>query len=547
MATEEVGQGTHSAAPPQVVVVLAWIVVGAELGWLANSAHWFLGGALWPLGGAVLGAVAYALPWVRQPVHRAVERSWRTLLPHAAWIQGALLGFLVNELSSDKVLDTVGTVVLVSALAVGYFVEANALVDLAPDHFEAYATLAGALLGAVAGVVANSGGWFLGGLLWPAGGAVVGAAAGFFLWAPRPPPLERRMRIPERWRPVIFLAPALSFVAATLVIPTLRTIYLSFWDRDAEEFVGTKNYRSVFTSKSIFSFDGFGDLLTSRLFVVAVVLAAVALTWVVLRGTTTRRGIDMSAPVPVISLTTTAFLVVLAGVGALSGVVWNNVFWIVLATGFSVVIGLAIAVLADRAKGETLAKSLIFMPMAISFVGASVIWRFIYAFNPAGDQFGLVNAIWSGFGGEPRDWVRVQPWNDLFLIVIMIWIQTGFAMVVFSAAIKSVPTELQEAARVDGASEGQTFWRITVPHIRSTIGVVVTTLIVTVLKIYDIVRVMTNGEGDTDVIANRMYTEAFINRNRGLGSTLAVLLFVAVVPLMIINVRRLRRAEEVAR
>jgi alpha-glucoside transport system permease protein len=187
------------------------------------------------------------------------------------------------------------------------------------------------------------------------------------------------------------------------------------------------------------------------------------------------------------------------------------------------------------------------MPMAISFVGASVIWRFVYAFSPTGDPFGLLNALWVAFGGEQQVWEQSPPWNDMFLIVIMIWIQTGFAMVVFSASIKSVPAELHEAARMDGASEGQTFWRITVPHIRTTIGVVVTTLMVTVLKIYDIVRVMTNGDYDTNVIANRMYTEAFLNRNRGLGAALAVLLFVAVLPLMVVNVRRLRRAEEAAR
>jgi alpha-glucoside transport system permease protein len=246
----------------------------------------------------------------------------------------------------------------------------------------------------------------------------------------------------------------------------------------------------------------------------------------------------------VVSLTTAAILVLLAAVGALSGVVWNNVFWVVFVTAFSTIIGLAIAVLADRSKGEPVAKSLIFLPMAISFVGASIIWRFVYAFTPAGeDQIGLLNAVWVGAGGQPQAWIQQTPWNNLFLIVIMIWIQTGFAMIVLSSAIKGVPVELLEAARMDGASEAQAFWRVTLPQIRPTLAVVVTTLVITVLKIYDIVKVMTNGEFGTSVIANEMFDQAFINRNYGMGSALAVLLFVAVVPLMVINVRRVRKGE----
>jgi len=260
------------------------------------------------------------------------------------------------------------------------------------------------------------------------------------------------------------------------------------------------------------------------------------------RGLTGGRGVDPSAPAPVLSLTVAATLVLLAAVGSLRAVVWNNLFWVLFVTGFATAAGLAIAVLADRSRGENLAKSLIFMPMAISFVGASVIWRFVYAFTPPSrDQIGLLNAVWVGAGGEPQTWIQNQPWNTLFLIAIMIWIQTGFAMVVLSAAIKAVPTELLEAARVDGASEAQTFWRVTLPQIRTTVGVVITTLIILVLKVYDIVKVMTNGEFGTNVIANEMLDELFTNRNTGRASALAVLLFVAVMPLMIINMRRNRR------
>ncbi|NLD75743.1 MAG: sugar ABC transporter permease [Acidimicrobiales bacterium] len=231
-------------------------------------------------------------------------------------------------------------------------------------------------------------------------------------------------------------------------------------------------------------------------------------------------------------------------VGAMRGVIWNNVFWVVIVTGVSTVLGLAIAVLADRARGESVAKSLIFLPMAISFVGASVIWRFVYAWEPAGSsQIGVLNAAWVALGGVPQAWTSQRPWNSLFLMVIMIWIQTGFAMVVLSAAIKGVPSELREAALVDGATEAQAFWRVTLPYVRSTVAVVITTLIILVLKVYDIVKVMTNGLSGTDVIANRMFDEAFIARDIGVGSALAVLLFLAVVPLMFINARRARREE----
>jgi ABC-type sugar transport system permease subunit len=443
-----------------------------------------------------------------------------------------------------QLVGTLIGVVVAIAVTLGVFVLLNAVVDLAPKNFRAFATIVGGLVGSLVGAVANSGGWFLGGPLWPLGGIVLGALLGYFVWGTRPPPPERRWRIAERLRPVIFLAPALLFLFVALVAPTIRTVYLSFRLGRGDEPAGTQNYRDVFGDKAMFNLDGLGDILTSRLFLVGVVVAVVGLLVLFGRGLLGGRGIDAGAPTPVISLTTAAILVLLAAVGALSGVVWNNVFWVVFVTAFSTIIGLAIAVLADRSKGESLAKSLIFLPMAISFVGASIIWRFVYAFTPAGeDQIGLLNAGWVGVGGEPQAWVQQTPWNNLFLIVIMIWIQTGFAMVVLSSAIKGVPTELLEAARMDGASEAQAFWRVTLPQVRPTLAVVVTTLVITVLKVYDIVKVMTNGEFGTSVIANEMFDQAFTNRNYGLGSALAVLLFVAVVPLMVINVRRVRKGE----
>lgn len=443
-----------------------------------------------------------------------------------------------------QLVSTMVTVVVVIAVMLGAFVGMNLLVDQAPKRFRVFTTGAGALIGAVVGAIANSGGWFLGGPLWPLGGAVVGALLGAVVWARRPPPPDRMWRIPDRTRPVIFLFPALFFLTITLVAPTIRTIYLSFRSKRSDESAGLENYRSLFGDRTVFTVEGWRDIVTSRLFIAAVVIAVVAVVVVVVRAQLSHREIDLSAPVPTGSLTTAAILAVLAGVSALSGVVWNNVFWLVLVTGFATLLGLAVAVLADRAKGESIAKSLIFMPMAISFVGASVIWRFVFAFTPAGkDQIGLLNAVWVGGGGEPQDWIRQVPWNNLFLIAIMIWIQTGFAMVVLSAAIKGVPTELLEAARVDGASEVETFWRVTLPQIRTTIAVVVTTLMITVLKIFDIVQVMTGGNNDTDVIANRMFSEVFVNRDNGRGSALAVLLFVVVLPLMVVNVRRQRSGE----
>lgn len=222
----------------------------------------------------------------------------------------------------------------------------------------------------------------------------------------------------------------------------------------------------------------------------------------------------------------------------------NNLLWIVLGTGFSVLFGLLIAVLADRTRMEVAYKALIFLPMAISFVGASVIWRFVYAFQPAGrDQIGLLNALWTSVGGDPVAWLTLRPWNNLALIAILIWLQTGFAMVLLSAAVKGVPNELLEAARIDGANEFQVFLRVIVPFIRGTIITVTTTIVIMTLKIFDIVFVMTNGNLGTEVIASRMYKEMFRFRDFGRGSAIAIVLLVAVLPVMWYNLSRFREEE----
>ncbi len=220
----------------------------------------------------------------------------------------------------------------------------------------------------------------------------------------------------------------------------------------------------------------------------------------------------------------------------------NNVLWLVLATGGSVAIGLVIASLVDRVKREALAKTFIFLPLAISMVGAAVIWRFVYAWAPGGQpQVGVANAAWTTLGNEPVAWLQVPTLNTFALILIMVWLQTGFAMVVLSAAIKGVPSEVIEAARIDGARESQVFFRVVVPMIRGSIITVATTIAIAVLKVFDIVFVTTGGRFESDVVANLMFTEFFRFRNFGHAAALAVVLFIAVVPLMVVNVRNLRR------
>ena len=288
-------------------------------------------------------------------------------------------------------------------------------------------------------------------------------------------------RLPEtaqnRVRPWAFVGPVLLFLLAFLVVPAVRTIYLSLFDSSGD-FVGFENYTDLF-----------GD-------------------------------------------------------DAMRIVFRNNLFWMVGVTAFSTLIGLAMAVLADRIKHESVAKALVFLPMAISFVGASVIWRFVYDSSKlAGEeQIGILNAVWVGLGNEPRFWLLETPWNNFLLIVAMIWMQTGFAMVVLSSAIKGVPTELLEAARIDGADEWKVFRHITLPSIAGPVAVVVTTTIILVLKVFDIVRVMTGGREETSVIANEMI-DAIGNGFHERAGALAVLLFLAVVPVLVYNVRRFRREE----
>jgi len=216
----------------------------------------------------------------------------------------------------------------------------------------------------------------------------------------------------------------------------------------------------------------------------------------------------------------------------------NTVKWIIVMVGGTVSIGLGFAVLADRVKYEALAKAVLFMPMAISFVGAGIIWKFVYDFGTQQVQIGLLNAIITSLGGKPVAWMSTPQINTFAIIVVGIWIWSGFCMTILSAALKAVPSEIIEAARVDGATEWAVFWKIMVPIILPTITVVITTMVINVLKLFDLVYVMTGGNFGTDVIANRMYTEMYKNFNTGRGTAVAVVLVLAIIPFIYFNIKR---------
>lgn len=224
----------------------------------------------------------------------------------------------------------------------------------------------------------------------------------------------------------------------------------------------------------------------------------------------------------------------------------NTFAWVVLVPLLATAIGLLYAILIERSRFEKIAKSLMFMPMAISFVGAGIIWALVYDYKGAGrEQTGLANAVVTLFGGEPVRFLQDSPTNTLFLIVVMVWIQAGFAMVLLSAAIKAIPTDIIEAARIDGVNPWQMFARITLPSIRPTLVVVLTTIMIATLKVFDIVKTMTGGNFRTSVLANEMYSQSFTHGNNGLGSALAVLIFILVIPIVVFNIRQMLINREV--
>lgn len=290
--------------------------------------------------------------------------------------------------------------------------------------------------------------------------------------------MRRRDKRSGTLRAALWMAPALILIAVFFLYPTVSTILMSFKDASSEHFVGLKNYARIFTDENML---------------------------IVLR---------------------------------------NNLAWLVFFTLVTLTLGLVFALLTDRVRYESAAKSLIFMPMAVSFVAAGIIWKFMYEYQPQGmKQTGTVNALLSALipHFEPKAWLFDTSYNNAALILVGIWMWTGYAMTILSAGLKGIPTDIMEAARIDGASEFQILRRITLPLLAPTITVVATTLIINVLKIFDIVYVMTNGNLGTDVIANRMYKEMFNYHNFGQASAIAVLLLIVIVPVMIMNIKRFRQ------
>jgi alpha-glucoside transport system permease protein len=218
---------------------------------------------------------------------------------------------------------------------------------------------------------------------------------------------------------------------------------------------------------------------------------------------------------------------------------FNNFLWLLFVPALTTFFGLVAAVLTDRVWWGNIAKSLIFMPMAISFVGASVIWKFVYDYRESGsEQIGILNAFVTWLGYEPQAWIAIPFWNNFFLMAILIWIQTGFAMVILSAALRGIPEETIEAAVIDGANGFQIFFRIMVPQIWGTIATVWTTITILVLKVFDIVFAMTNGQWNTQVLANYMYDWMFRGFDFGRGAAIAIVIMILVTPVMVWNIRR---------
>lgn len=302
------------------------------------------------------------------------------------------------------------------------------------------------------------------------------------------------------WVPWLWMSPAILLLGTFLVYPVIDTIRRSLLDRRSDSFVGFDNYQYIIDN-----------------------------------------------PQTLVANTHSALL--------------NNALWLIVFPAIVVPIGLILAVLTSRVRYESAAKAAIFVPMAISFVAAAVIWKFMYEFNA---DVGTVNAVATGVGLEPTAWLQdrggPQTWltdagpdtwwgpfqvNNMSLIVVGAWMWTGFALVVLSAGLKSISTEMLEAARVDGATEWQIFRRIIIPVLSPTIAVVATTLVIQALKIFDLVWVTTGGRFDTDVVATLFFKQAFVVRDFGVGAALAVVLLLAVVPVMVISIRRFQFQEEI--
>jgi len=296
-------------------------------------------------------------------------------------------------------------------------------------------------------------------------------------------------RLPERIKkkvePYVFIGPVLLLIGIFIVIPTIQSVRLSFMEEEIDgstTFVGLQNFKDLFAE------DYFPNMVV------------------------------------------------------------NNLMWIAIVPFMTVAIGLAIAQFANNvgSKSEKIFKSIFFMPMTISFVSAAVIWRYIYAYAPEGqDQVGLLNTLWMKFGGSPQAWFQIEAFrfNNLLLMVILIWLSAGYSMVLLSAAIKSVPEDTLEAGRVDGASTGQIFFKIVLPQIWPTVVAVFITVLIGAMKVFDIVLAMTGGNYNTTVLAQTFYLEYFIYGNTGKAMAAVVILIAAIVPVMFYQVRHYRKFE----
>lgn len=562
-------------------------------------------------------------------------------LGHVEWpILGALIfgvgAFVIKQLPNRMARLGVGA--LVGAIA-GFFIARNTRILQRPDPDWVNIIIATLVVGAIgAALGARRGRLERGALI----GAGVGWAIGGWLLSPflvvvdvpyistlvplalitmgfaigDTPTPKQRAQFDARARAVVFLVPALGFLMIALVVPAIRTGVLSFKDRNSEENVGFDNYSTLFSAEDSWDVSNWTNIFTSQLFYVALILVVIGaivglITGTRRNGTTSFEG----GPTSTGAILAAVFLFSFAALSVLRGTFFNNLWWVITVVTVATVLGLAVAVLADRASfGENAAKSLIFMPMAISFVGASIVWRLQYqARDISKNQTGVLNAVWVELGelsnsGAPRTIIIIvlaaifaylilrivrkvqsdtaftglavsavivgwllyrfigprlggfttgpdgellpetvqflteRPFNNVFLMVILIWMQTGFAMVIFSAAIKAVPSEFIEAARVDGASEAQTFFNVTLPSILPTVGVVVTTMIVQVTKVYDIVAVAgLGGRFGNNVLANQMFNESFQIGDTGLGAAIAIVMFVIVLPVMIYNIYNMQK------
>ena len=630
---------------------------GGDAGFWSNLVNWIwlplLIGGLLAVVGFLLGALT--------------DRVQRIALGTVGFgLAGAIIGALLQE-SVRPETDLVAAIVWTAIVGA---------IGAALSTIRKNSPTGGAMIGAAVGWVigafgapelgTGSSGWAIVAATVPA--AIIGARIGMTPAADH----AKRTEVDHRSRPFIFIGPAVAFLMMMLVIPAIRTLYLSFFDRDSEDFVGFENYGETFTDSTSLDLSGFWDAFFNWPMRIGLVMIVIFVAVGRKMKERTGKWVELGSP-SMGPLVVGAVFLSFAFFTTSRGTIINNLWWVVVVTLFSTALGLAVAVLADSAKFEKAAKSLIFMPMAISLVGASVIWRFMYvARDSSKEQTGVLNALWVGLGrlstgrgvaatlfvfilalsalamvlnaiskkqwtralativvtpfalwgvawmwaqlggdeqrmvmgvfltacfaglviaayssvrrkdygatvvpaiaslllgwflirywgiigggvggfetnsagnlvGSPINFIQESPYNNVFLMIVLIWIQTGFAMVILSAAIQSVPDEILEAARVDGATISQTFWRVTLPQIAPTIGVVVTTIIVLVMKVFDVVKVMTNSNFGTQVLANDMFNQAFNNANTGRGAALAMLIFISVMPVMVLNVRRMQR------